>query len=507
MSIAAMSRVSLAGPDAEKHDALAALQELGCVHVVPLSAQEQPADGTGGTETAREVREALAYLEQAPHLRRPLRADPSFDLQGVAQRALHNRDRQRDLRDRRELLRARIDNLRPWGDFDLPPLEALSGYRLWFYEVPHRRRRALEKVELPWAEVGRSPGTHFVVVISKSEPPAASMPVARTHTGSHSLSVVERQFEDVEVELEELEVERIALTRYIRLMRKNLARADDSAALARAAAGAREEDGVFALQGWAPRDALARLEEFVEARGLALIIASPGPDETPPTRLDNTMPAAAGEDLTGFYQLPAPRDWDPSGVLLVSFALFFAMVLADAAYGAVVALVGLASWGRLGRRNSGRRLRMLILTLGVASVLYGLAAGSYFGLSPPAGSLLSALAVIDPRDPATMMAVSIGIGVGHIMLGSVAVAWRHWPRPQAGAALGWALGALGGFVAWRGHMAGGDEVRTLGFGLLALGLIGVVLFRGRQPVDGRMAFLKRAGAGLLGLGMALLRKG
>ena len=52
--------------------------------------------------------------------------------------------------------------------------------------------------------------------------------------------------------------------------------------------------------------------------------------------LDNAPALEPGEDLVTFYQIPGYGDWDPSPVVYVSFALFFGMIVADAAYGAVI---------------------------------------------------------------------------------------------------------------------------------------------------------------------------
>ena len=52
----------------------------------------------------------------------------------------------------------------------------------------------------------------------------------------------------------------------------------------------------------------------------------------------NAPRMAAGEDLVNFYMTPGYWTWDPSGVVLVSFAIFFAMILADAGYAAVIGL-------------------------------------------------------------------------------------------------------------------------------------------------------------------------
>lgn len=497
MTIAPMKKVTLCGPEAEKAGSLAALQELGVMHVAPVGAPSITAHRDGGE--AHEIRSALAHLQRAPHLRRPLRRDPAFDIRDVSQRALANRDRQRELREQRDTLRSKIAHLKPWGDFRFPDPGALGGYLLWFYEVPHRKRRDLDRVTLPWVEVARSPSTHYIVVIAKEQPPGAMMPAPRSRTGSTPLTDIERQLEETELELDELEQDQVMLTRYILLIKKNLARADDAAALARAAAEARDQGGVFAVGGWVPDDRLDEIWDFAEARRLALLVTSPGSDEVPPTRLDNPMPAAAGEDLTHFYQVPSPRDWDPSGVLVASFALFFAMILSDAGYGAIVVLAAFAFWRRLGSA-AGRRVRVLMLILGVSAVAYGAIVGSYFGLAPPAGSILSGLVLFDARDPDVMMPLAVGIGVSHVVLGLAAAAWRAWPDRRALASLAWILVAVGGFAAWRGQASAVADLRMLGFGAIAVGLLGVLLFQGSEKAGGVIGFLKRSGAGLMGLG-------
>ncbi len=50
-----------------------------------------------------------------------------------------------------------------------------------------------------------------------------------------------------------------------------------------------------------------------------------------------------------FYITPAYHAWDPTSVVFFSFSLFFAMIVADAGYGMVMA-IGLAlGWRKLGR--------------------------------------------------------------------------------------------------------------------------------------------------------------
>jgi len=498
MSIVPMRKVTICGLASEKRAVIDALQKLGCLHIIPL-ATPSPEAARSPLPHAERVHEALKFLLRSSHIRHPLRADPRFDLQAVTDRALEINERLRTVSDQRDFLKRRIADVSRWGHFDLPPLSDLAGYRLWFYEVPHREAGKLAKLDLPWQEVGRSRSTRFIVVISQHEPLASAMPVRRTHVGAKSLGTLQGELNDVEVELEDLELERIGLTRYIHLIRQNIARADDAAAFEYTLNETHDADGIFALQAWAPETALEDLDAFCGARGLALVKEPASDNETPPTLMDNPQPVAAGEPLSRFYQIPSPRDWDPSGVLLISFALFFAMILSDAGYGLLILLAALVmrAWPATDRTR--RALRTMLLTLGAASVLYGVAAGSYFGVSPPAGSLLATFDVIDVRDFQSMMVLAIGVGVLHVTLAQAASAYRHWPEPQALASLGWIAAVFGGFVAWRGWVGAAQETTYVGAVLIAVGLLTVLIFAGGQRGRGRQGAVRRAGGGLLAL--------
>ena len=73
---------------------------------------------------------------------------------------------------------------------------------------------------------------------------------------------------------------------------------------------------------------------------------------------------------------PAYWLWDPSSVVFFSFAVFFAMILADAGYALVLGGVVLAYWKKMAGSDAGRRWRVLLSTLAGASLVYGALAGS-----------------------------------------------------------------------------------------------------------------------------------
>ena len=243
-----------------------------------------------------------------------------------------------------------------------------------------------------------------------------------------------------------------------------------------------EQDDLFAVQGWAPEARGAALRQFGADYGLAMTIEPPGPQDKPPTLLANPPALRGGEDLVTFYMTPAYRMWDPSKVVLFAFAVFFAMIFADAGYGMLLGLILWAMWKRLGATASGRGLRGVMLMLVMFSIAYGVLTGSYFGVTPPAGSWLAALRLLDTNDQGLMMWLSVGIGAVHLAGANLVTAWRQRHAPNALSALGWAAIILGGFSVGLGKSyAQLAALTTVGWGGLVLGGLLVLLFTSERP--------------------------
>ncbi|WP_462322866.1 V-type ATP synthase subunit I [Halochromatium sp.] len=502
MAIEPLKRLSLVGSQEQKPFVMDRLQALGCLHLVPLApASSQPE--TLPPEHAVEARQALRYLVDEPAKRRQVHTDAGFDLAATIQSVLENKDRIRAALDRRDALAQRAKDLAPWGDFSLPPAEALAGEKLWFYVVPLRQLRELEGLDLPWQVVHQDNRQAFLVVIAREEPPAEALPVPRTHTGALSLSQVEQQLEDAELELEDLEAERRALTRWIYLLSKHFARAEDQAVLQHAQSQTLDTDGLFAVQGWVGVPQVPAVEALAAEQGLALLLEDPAPGDAPPTLLTNPERLGAGEDLVGFYQMPAYDSFDPSRILFFSFAIFFAMILSDAGYAALLGLGLLLFWGKLGRSPQGRRFRVLAGTLVSTSFAWGVLVGSFFGVAPAPGSLPAQLHILDIHDFDTMMRLSVGVGVLHLVLANVVRVGNLWPRLQALAPVGWILVALSGFGLWLGLSLAAPaqtaNIELLGYAGIALGLALVFFSSSERPLTGAGSLLMRGLDGLLAL--------
>ena len=497
MTIARLKRVTLCGLAREKEDLLKGLQALGCLHLLPLRPAPAEAERVASPR-AEAAYKALRFLTDMPERRRQVTRDPSFDVERVVADALAVKDRLRDATDRRDFLEQRIASVEPWGDIAFPPHADLVGYRLWFYVLPSGKSAALEKLDLPWEIVRRDQRLTYVVVVAKEEPPEDLLPVPRTHVGALPLQALKEKLEETEVEIEDLVAQRQALTRYIYLLSANLAEAENHASLAHADQQVREEAGIVAVQGWVPEDAVPALEAFAEEQGLACLLEDPKPDEQPPTLIEGTPEMEAGADLAFFYTVPPYRMWDPSVVLFFSFSLFFAMIVADAGYAALLLAGLLMFWKRLGQSPKGRSYRLLGLAMLGCTLVYGALTGSYFGVAPPEDGLLGTLQVLDLNDYPTMMQLSIVIGVLHLILGNVLVAFTKRRSATAIANLGWIAGLIGATALVYG--APGGPAAQAGPVLLALGLLLIFLFSSERPfVGGSRNLLLRLFDGLKAL--------
>ncbi len=497
MTIVALQKVTFCGHVDDRRKVLTDLQELGCLHLIPLNPEM---DSFGPFGPSSRAREALRFLKSCPNRRRQVTRADQFDAAAVEARILEIKDHIGELENERDFLLGRIENLSPWGPFDFPDPEELDGLRLWFYIVPHKDMEKVHATGLVWQRVFADNRFSYVVVISMDQP--EGMPVERVRTGNRTLQQLEDRLEQVEVALEDLFAERGGLTRWITLFARNIERLEDRAAVADAVKQTYAEEALFALQAWAPKRDVPQLKKYAQNHKMVFESAAPKPHESPPTLMENPKALAGGQDLVTFYTTPQYWLWDPSAIVFCSFAVFFAMIFADAGYSALLGLIIAAFWKKMGGSETGRRLRMLSLFMVGAGILYGILVGSYFGLSPARGSILERFKFIDMMNFDLMMQLSILLGVFHLVLANGFTAWNIRGSVKALKPLAWILVFAGGTLIWQGltHAGAPASLKLAGTVVMGLGLTGVLLFSG---VEGPLwkRFLKGL-SGLTGISSA-----
>lgn len=490
MSIAALKKLTLIGEIGNKNAIMDQFQTFGLAHLIPLS--EQTLDHS--EDATMRLREALTYLISAPHKRRMQIPTEQVELSDVIDRVIKNKIAREDVIDEIELITVRQKELSVWGDFEFPPLDELNQYRVWLYLVPLSKEHLLDNVELPWKIINRDHKSIYLVVVSIDEPSADQVPFPRAHIGPNSLSCLAKLKNDALVRLEDLSAERQLLTRWIMPLTLSLNDTINAHELTLAEQLVLDIDDFFVLQSWLPEEELPAFNAWAEGLPVAYQLEEPGVDELPPTLLHNDNIMGGGEEAVSFFQLPGYRSWDPSIVIFFSFSLFFSMIMSDAGYALVLGGILLVAWRKLSNGGETRvRIRNLWLALVAAAFVYGVLVGSYFGVKPSDGTFLSTLHLINMDDFSSMMRLSIGVGVLHLVIANSMVAWGRRASLVALSSVGWVLSIAGSFILWLNYMrvANLDVGGTFSLKVIIVGIVLILLFSGERKPDGvKSSFLQ-----------------
>ncbi|TWU45096.1 V-type ATP synthase subunit I [Novipirellula aureliae] len=453
MAIVPLQSVTLIG-ELKRRDAIVLeLQRLGCVHLVDLAAP----NGSKNTTSDRhgDLKAAIAYLEQTPEKRpAPSNTATNRELKRIAAEALEIQSESRTLAEEQEEVAEKVDQTLPWGNFHQPTADELAGRHLYFYRLTHQqvariKRRDGDRIFAQGNRIHSDRRNEYWLFIA--EAPIADMPVEPEELDPRPLEELQARLLEISEQREQLQLRRIALTRWLDQLRSKYVAIQDENERIVARGRSLVEGPIFALQGWAPKRRIGELETFARRNTLAFESHAPCSSDDPPTLLSNPAPIAGAEGAVTFFMTPGYRTWDPTWVMFFSFSAFFAMILADAGYGLVLGAILAVAAKKLGRSESGRRFRQLATFMVFVSMGYGILIGSYFGFSPPSGTLLDRVVIKSGgvsimQDREAMMFIAATIGVFHLILANVIVTWRWFGSSHALSSAGWVVALLGGWV-------------------------------------------------------------
>lgn len=481
MSIVELKKLTLCGLQTEKNEVLDKLQALGGSHLISLNQLGLSSEVATHKQTEKAIH-ALKYLNQCVNKRHQTDDKSSFNLTDVVEQVFAVQFKLRELSDQRDFLINRIEQVTPWGDFSLVNAAEIGGIKCWFYIIPKREMKKLQD-GLVFQVVYEDNIHCYVVVLAEKEPSISSVSVPRVHMGTVPLSQLKNNLQTIELALEDTQAEKESLTRWITLLTLNLVENEDNAALKVAHSLTLDQHNLFAIQAWVASEQVQKFETFAKHNALALLVEPVSEDDKPPTLLKNAEMLAGGEALIQFYQTPAYHSWDPSVVVFFSFAIFFAMILSDAGYAAVFAMLLAFKWRKLGHSIQGARLRTLATVTLVFSGIWGVLTGGYFGYSPASESFAGWFKILDLNDFDSMMMLSITVGVLHIILANLIKAYQFRGSKHAFAALAWVLLVVGGYLLWLSLA----NTLFIAYGLLTLGGLLLLSFSGdrqlNKPID------------------------
>lgn len=155
------------------------------------------------------------------------------------------------------------------------------------------------------------------------------------------------------------------------------------------------EGEIFSIEGWVPENKIAFLGPLTKDLLIHFEPIRIEEDDRIPTCMQNQKNGLLGEELVKIYDIPAYNDKDPSLWVLWSFALFFAMIVADAGYGLLYLAAALyAKWKLKELKASSKRMLKLSMILASSCVIWGLLTTSFFGIRVEPGHFLGKISLI-----------------------------------------------------------------------------------------------------------------
>ncbi len=197
------------------------------------------------------------------------------------------------------------------------------------------------------------------------------------------------------------------------------------------------------LWGWVPEPMTTRVEKTLRKASptASVEFTDPAEGDVPPVLLHNNMVVNPFESVVAGFSLPSPTGMDPTAVMMPFFANFMGMMISDAGYGILMAML-IPIMIKFMKPSAGAKNLMKILFWGgIATIIWGALFNTWFGFGPWPS-------VFDPVNNALpVMAVCIGLGAVHLFAGLGVAAYMNIKRghPLAAVAdqLSWFLLVVG----------------------------------------------------------------
>lgn len=248
-----------------------------------------------------------------------------------------------ELREEQRITQQEILQVAPFGEFsndDKTSIEEQGNRIIQFYAA---KKSHIDPIDLSneLIHISSINDMEYFIAIHKERkqyPKFTELNITR------SLSALRNRLQEIDVERYRLEVQLKEFAKYTHSLRQSLASSLNNHTLNEAKENIThplEQTVVFSIEGWVPQHKIHDLQSIVSGLGIHCEEVAQESHEKAPTFLENKGIARLGEDLVNLYDTPSATDADPSMWVLISFSLFFAMIIGDGGYGLVMLFVAL----------------------------------------------------------------------------------------------------------------------------------------------------------------------
>ncbi len=542
--IVSMKRLTLVGIRQEETAILRALQKIGAVELISVTADD---DGGDATRQLDEAAERISRFSESLSAIKPYAKKPGFlapareeklekmfadvgEAEAASERIRAILEEKKQIETRLEKGRSTYAALIPWADMDqnMSDLIPTKFTHYFIGLVDPAAEAAIREQEAISAEFYGEPGNRAAILACLKED-------ARLVTGFlKTINWTDVVFPRMEGTPREamlaIEQDEIAGEKRLMELQAELESCGISADILENAADAllierdnlaadtqvEKDTSVFRLEGWVRSDEVDKVEQALKSVTEAYYTEyrDPAEDETPPTVLKNDQFNTPFESLITLYSLPDARGIDATPYMTPFYIFLFGVMLSDTGYGLILSL-GAWLFIKLKKPTGGLRgLAMVLFWGGISTMIWGVLVGTFFGLDFDVifGTTDRFPLLIDPTgNPVGMLLFCLLLGVIHLICGhlikmKMCFADKDW-QSAVFDNLSWVF-VLAGLVLAALPMAStffdpplalgwfnALHLNTVGLVLLLAGAAMVLLFKGRDKKNP----ISRLASGLGGL--------
>lgn len=176
------------------------------------------------------------------------------------------------------------------------------------------------------------------------------------------------------------------------------------------------------LVGWVRSDELEKLEKTIKntTEYYDLEYLEPADDEVVPTAVKNNKLVSAFEPITNMYSIANSNEVDPNPVMGFWYWMIFGMMMGDAGYGAVLAILMIVLIKAKKPKGNTFKVYKMFFYGAIATVIWGIVFNSFFGYP------VFKKAILNPtEDILQFMILSLIVGGLHLISGFLIKAYAN----------------------------------------------------------------------------------
>ena len=398
----------------ETDGTLESLRDLGAVHL-EFTAETGEAGVAAKESLERAERAVRIVLKAAKEMGGKKGCSTSHggnDVADVVDAVLELDARREKLKGEAEAFKATVRRYEPFGDFDPALAARLTSVGVQLQLHDDGSFEFLYGVDEP----AERPGVHLL-----------PLPEERLSVTQGRLTKVEAEIAALTVKIAAVDVDGIVKTFPGLKDAVAFAMAKDEMVANRFVddkVSAGDAPQIALVRGWIPSDRVVELESAAKGNGWGVALHDPEPDETPPTlirppRLFRPVKAL----FEGLGIAPAYTEADVSVPFMCYFSLFFAMLVGDGGYGAIILALTLWGWRKYCAMKRSAPLMKSWLTLltvfASATIAWGLLSNTWFGAGLPFAAEWPTVKWLGDPTYNNMMLLCFTIGASHLVLARI----------------------------------------------------------------------------------------